>query len=193
MSQILYYSNYCEHCKNLLKSLAQNPARDDTHFLCIDKRIRKNGAIYIQLENGQEILLPPNVKKVPSLLLLNKGNRVVDGENVNNYMLKNTQQQQGSNVGALMNGEPLAFSLNDFGTIVSDSYSYLDQSSDEMAAKGTGGLRQMHNYFAISQNDNIETPPDNYTPDKIGANDNMSLDQIRAQREKDIPRTPYTG
>ena len=190
MSQILYYSNYCEHCQNLLKQIAQHEIKDDIHFLCIDKRIKKDGAIYIQLENGQEILLPPNVKKVPSLLLLNKGNVVVDGENVNNYIFKNTQQQGSNNMNNLVNDEPLAFSLDDFGTIMSDSYSYLDQSSDEMAAKGDGGLRQMHNYFAISQSDNIETPPDNYTPDKIGAN-NMSLDQIQAQREQDIPRRQY--
>ena len=163
MSSVLYYSNYCNHCQNLLKAISQDPVKDDIHFLCIDKRIRKNGMTYIQLENGQELLLPPNISKVPSLLLLNKGNVVVQGEAVNNYIFKKTQEYHGSVT--QMNNEPLAFSLNDFGTIMSDSYSYLDQDSDEMAAKGNGGMRQMHNYFAISQYDNIETPPDNYVPD----------------------------
>ncbi len=187
MSFILYYSNYCKHCKNLLKRVSQDPVKDDIHFLCIDKRVNKNGALYIQLENGQEILLPPNVRTVPSLLLLNKGNVVVDGENINNYLFKNKNNNR------IGGGEPLAFSLNDFGTIVSDNYSYLDQGSDEMAAKGNGGLRQMHNYVAINQNDNIDTPPDNYVPDKIGNNNTMTLDQIAAQRDKDIPKQRYVG
>ena len=186
MSSVLYYSNYCDHCKELLKTVAQSSVKEDIHFLCIDKRIRKNGALYIQLENGQEILLPPNVRKVPSLLLLNRGNVVVEGQEVNSYIFKQTQKI--NNSATLGNGEPLAFSLNDFGTIMSDNYSYLDQGSDEMAAQGTGGLRQMHNYVAISQNDTIETPPDSYTPDKIS--DNMTLDKLMAQRDKDVPRQP---
>lgn len=186
MSSVLYYSNYCSHCKDLLKSVAQSSVKDDIHFLCIDKRVNKNGATYIQLENGQEILLPPNVTKVPSLLLLNRGNVVVEGEDVNAHIFKQTQQV--NHVATKGNGEPLAFGLGDFGTIMSDSYSYLDQGSDEMAAQGNGGLRQMHNYVAISQNDVIETPPENYTPDKIG--NNMSLDQIRAQRDRDVPKQP---
>lgn len=184
MSSVLYYSNYCQHCKNLLKAISNSSIKNDIHFLCIDKRIKKEGVLYIQLENGQEILLPPNIRKVPSLLLLNRGNTVVEGENVNEYILKETNKinTQATN----SNGEPLAYSLNDFGSIKSDNYSYLDQSSDEMAAKGSGGTRQMHNYVAINQNDIIETPPEDYKPDKIDAN--MSLDKIRMMRDKDIPK-----
>ena len=35
---------------------------------------------------------------------------------------------------------------------MSDSYSYLDQSPDEMNAKGEGGLRQMHSFVKLKQN-----------------------------------------
>ena len=70
MSTILYYSNYCKNCQNLLQALAQTSVKDDMHFICIDKRVKKaNNATYIILENGQEILLSPNVTKVPALLL----------------------------------------------------------------------------------------------------------------------------
>lgn len=181
---ILYYSNYCEHCKNLLSEISRSSIKEDIHFLCIDKRIKKNGVNYIQLENGQEILIPPNIKRVPSILLLNRGNTVVEGEQVNSYIIKKTEQV---NIQATNNnGEPLAFSLNDFGAIISDSFSFLDQGSDEMSAKGSGGLRQMHNYVAIGQSDTIETPPEDYVPDKIGGD--MSLDKLRMMREKDVPR-----
>jgi hypothetical protein len=52
-----------------------------------------------------------------------------------------------------------------------------------MTAKGEGGLRQMHNYVALDQSDQIETPPDTYSPDKVGE---VSMDQLRQQREQDV-------
>ncbi len=74
------------------------------------------------------------------------------------------------------NGEPLAFSLlgGGFG-VSSDNYSFLDQGSDELSAKGNGGMRQQHHYASIQDNYNIETPPDTYSPDKMS---NVSLEKI---------------
>jgi hypothetical protein len=91
-----------------------------------------------------------------------------------------------NNEATQFNGEPLAFSLNDFGSFKSDNFSFLDQSSEDMSAKGNGGIRQMHNYVAIDQNSIIETPPENYKPDKL--NTDMSIDQIRMMRDKEIPK-----
>lgn len=184
MSSVLYYSNYCNHCNNLLRAISSSSVKNDIHFLCIDKRIKKNGITYIQLENGQEILLPPNIIKVPSLLLLNRGNIVVEGKQVNEYILK--ENNKINNQATLFNGEPLAFSLNEFGSFKSDNFSFLDQSSEDMSAKGNGGIRQMHNYVAIDHDGFIETPPENYKPDKIDTS--MSLDQIRMMRDKEIPK-----
>ena len=66
------------------------------------------------------------------------------------------------------NGEPSAFAIDSgFSGIVSDNYSFLDQNSDELSAKGNGGMRQLYNYATINQSDKIETPPDDYTPDKV--------------------------
>ncbi len=77
MSQILYYSNFCENCKKLLQHLSKSKIKEDTYFICIDKRyIKDNGIIYIILENSQEIVLPQSVNKVPALLLLNKNQNV---------------------------------------------------------------------------------------------------------------------
>ena len=62
MSCILYYSNYCQNSKSILQKISTSRIKDEMHFICIDKRIKKpNNAIYVQLENGQEILLPPTV------------------------------------------------------------------------------------------------------------------------------------
>ena len=72
MSSIIYYSNFCEHSKKLLQGLSKSQVSKDIHFICIDNRIRENGKVFIQLQNGQKIIMPENVTKVPALLLLNQ-------------------------------------------------------------------------------------------------------------------------
>ena len=66
---------------------------------------------------------------------------------------------------------------------VSDHYSFLDQSVDELSTKGNGGLRQIHNYVTINSVDDIQTPPDNYKADTIGE---ISVDTMVQQRNQNI-------
>ena len=82
MSSVLYYSKYCDNCKKLLYELGKTKAQNTMHFLCIDKRVKRQSKLYIVLDNGHEIYLPPNIVKVPSLLLLNKGNKILIGSDV---------------------------------------------------------------------------------------------------------------
>ena len=94
---------------------------------------------------------------VPTLLLLNKNNKLLVGDDVINFF---RPQIMGEKTKAVPNNlEPLAFSGYEMGTSMSDSYSYLDQSSEEMNAKGEGGLRQMHSFVKLNHDDRIETPP----------------------------------
>ncbi len=180
MKNILYYSNYCEHSKNLLNLLSRSKIKEDIHFICIDKRIKKGNIIHILLEDGKDVYLPPNINKVPSLLMINKGGIVLEGESINNFLFPHLKKE--NNTSTMQNGEPLSFSILDFGNIHSDKYSYLDQTPSEMSSTdGDGGLRQIHNYATIDYVDNIETPVENYTPDKIG---NLSLDELQKMRNK---------
>jgi len=182
MSCVLYYSKYCENCKKLLYELGKSNVQKDIHFLSIDKRVQRGEKMYIILENGNEIYLPPNIVKVPSLLLLNKGNRILIGNDVLNFLRPQIYQEKQQ--ATQNNMEPLAFSIYEMGTSMSDNYSYLDQSPDEMnAAKGSGGMRQMHSFVRLNQSDSIQTPPEDYEPDKVGQ---VDLGKIQAQRESDI-------
>ena len=183
MSAILYYSNYCGHCKELLYKLSRSHLKKSLHFVCIDKREKqKDGTVHVVLENGEVLLLPPNVKKVPSILLLHHGNRVLDGlSDIQQYL--NPQENRINKVATQSNGEPLAFSMNEMGSSLSDSYSYLDMTAEELSAKGSGGLRMMHNYTTLSQNQTIATPPDDYVPNKVGS---VDLGKIQEQRNRDI-------
>ena len=100
------------------------------------------------------------------MLLLHNGNRILFGDEILSFFRDDFDKERKKSTNN--NGEPLAYSFNgEMGTSMSDNYSYLDQSSDEMGVKGQGGLRQMHNYCNIDNQETIETPEENYTPDKV--------------------------
>ena len=187
MSTILYYSNYCESCKKLLGMISRSPIKDEMHFICIDKRSRhSNGQTYVQLSDGQEVLLPPTVTKVPALLLLNRGYKVLFGDEIANHVTPAVEAMR--NEAVVTTGEPMAFGFggcSSFG-VASDNYSFLDQSAEDLSAKGGGGMRQQHHYASIQHVDKIETPPDNYEPDTIKG---ASVEALQQKRDQDYRNT----
>jgi hypothetical protein len=152
MSSILYYSKYCEVSKKYLQILSKSNMQKDIHFICIDKRIKDaSNKTFIILENGQKIILPENVTRVPALLLLTKGYEVLYGERILEHL--KPRQEAEVRQATQNNMEPMAFSLGGggtFGDIVSDQYSFLDQAPEDLEAKGNGGMRQMHNYVDLN-------------------------------------------
>ena len=122
MSCILYYSKYCEVCKKYLQTLSKFQSQNEIHFICIDKRVKdESNKTHIVLENGQKIILPENVTRVPALLLLTKGYEVLYGEQILEYL--KPRQQVEVRQATQNNMEPMAFSLGG-GSIVSDQYSF---------------------------------------------------------------------
>ena len=187
MSSVLYYSKYCDKCKNILRIMGKSSEKDDMHFICIDKRFRNNdnGAVYVILENQQKLILPPQIQKVPALMLLKEGNKVIFGNEIVDRIKPKEEYSQAK--ATEFNGEPSAFALgNDniggFG-VASDSFSYWDQGSDELLAKGNGGTRQMYNYATVDQTGVIETPKDEWSPDKVGE---TAMKDMEAERNKDL-------
>jgi hypothetical protein len=130
--------------------LSKSQAQKDIHFICIDKRVKdESGKTYIILENGQKIILPENVNRVPALLLLANGYQVLYGEQILEHL--KPRQEVEVRQATQNNMEPSAFSFGGgFSNIVSDQYSFLDQAPEELEAKGNGGMRQMHNYVDLN-------------------------------------------
>jgi hypothetical protein len=195
MSCILYYSNYCQHSKKLLQTLSKTNIQQDIHFICIDKRVKDNNKIFIILENGQKIIMPENVTRVPALLLLNQGYNVLYGESILQHL--KPRQEVELRKATQNNMEPMAFSFGgggggSFGDIVSDQFSFLDQAPEDLEAKGNGGMRQMHNYVDLNYADNISISTPNDEQEYKGAN-RISEDgsgdlmaKIQAQRDAEI-------
>lgn len=173
---ILYYSNYCQNCSSILPILSQSQVKSDIHFLCIDNRIKKpDGATYIILPNQKEIIMPPTLSKVPALMLLNRGSQIIYGADIMQYL----QPAKITTTQKLANVEPEAFWFGDVNNngVISDNFSFLDQSIESLSAKGNGGLRQLRNNVTLEYTDNIETPPDDYTPNKIDTN--ITMEQLQ--------------
>ena len=181
MSAILYYSNFCNYCKTMLQKLSKTSLKDEFHFVCIDKRRKDGNKIYVVLENGQELLLPEKVAKVPALLKLNDYS-VIFGEDIYNYF--QPKQEALVKEATMDNMEPMAYTLGGGGGgIFSDQFSFYDMDHSDLSAKGEGGTRQMYNYVSLNQQDTIYTPEENQ---KI-SND-MTVEKIQKIRENEISR-----
>ena len=182
MSYILYYSTFCSNSCDIIKKLSNSQIKNDIHFISIDNRIKKaDGSIYIILKNQSEIILPHTVDKVPALLLLNRGNQVIFGNNI----LEHLQPVRTGVEKRTVNLEPMSFSFNDMNScgVTSDNFSFLDQTADDLSAKGQGGLRQLRNNVTWEAQDNIETPPEDYVPNKVGE---ISIEKIQQERNQSL-------
>ena len=187
MSSILYYSNFCEHSKKLLQVLSKTQVSQEFHFICIDKREKgKDNKTYIVLENGQRIVMPENVMKVPALLLLSDNYRVLYGDHIYNYM--KPKQEVAVKQATQNNIEPMAFSFGGGGGcgVASDQFSFLDMDAEDLTAKGNGGMRQMHNYVPLSYVDTITTPKDDndYKNNKLSGD--LTVEKLQQQREQEL-------
>lgn len=190
MSTILYYSNFCQHSKSLIQHVSKNPElTKDIHFICIDKRIKTpDNKTKIVLENGQQIAMPDNLSMVPALLLLNDNYRIIYGEEIMTYF--KPKQEVVTRVATNNNMEPEAFAIGGGGYgSLSDAYSFLDMDSEDLSAKGNGGVRQMHHFVGLDHSDKIHTPQDDtdYKGSKIPES---TLEKLMQEREKDIQNGP---
>jgi len=183
----LYYSNFCEHSKKLLQTVSKSQVNKDIHFICIDKRVKENGKLFIVLENGQKIVMPENVSKVPALLLIKDNYKVLYGDAIYNYL--KPMNEIVTKQATFNNMEPMAFSLGGggmFGGVASDNYSFLDMDSESLTAQGDGGLRQMHNYVALNSEPQISTPKDDYNYKDSKIPEGLTIEQLQQQRESEF-------
>jgi hypothetical protein len=190
--------------KKYLQTLSKSNVQKDIHFICIDKRLKENGKTYIVLDNGQKIILPENVTRVPALLLLNQGYTVLYGEQILQHL--KPRQEVEVRQATKNNMEPMAFSFGGgLGDIVSDQYSFLDQAPEDLEAKGNGGMRQMHNYvdlntaFSGQMSEPINNDTSNTTirgSKKVGEDDSNQEMENRIKRmkeERDADLQKLTG
>lgn len=191
MSSVLYYSNFCEHSKKLLQRISKMEIKSEMHFICIDKRIQEGGKIHIVLENGQKMIMPESISKVPALLLL-ENYSVLYGEAINDFL--KPRQMMAVKKATNNNIEPNAFSFSGGGGsfgIASDNYSFLDMDHASLSATGTGGTRQMHSYIGHGDSFNIATPADEYDYKSTKIPEDLTVEQLQKQRANEMSNISY--
>jgi len=195
---ILYYSNFCKHSQHILQYLVKMQLTAQLSCICIDKRTRdvNNNQIYIVLENGQKINMPPNLTHVPSLLCVKKNYTLVTGDAILDYLASvyGQGQGQGNGRGAVLPSrvhqqppEPSAYSLTNStsnSNILSESYTNYALSHEELSSKGQSANRPLHNYVAVDHQITIYTPTDDYKPDKVSTD--VTLESLQNQRMQDV-------
>jgi hypothetical protein len=187
---ILYYSNYCNNCKQVLEFIRQNSLIDKLACVSIDKRIRDpvSGQYQIELENGKRAILPPNVHSVPALLVVKDNYRAIFGGEIITYLTPKIR----ASVMAEFNGEPMGFAIGSSvanANIVSEQFTPYDMSPEDLSAKGSGSTRQLYNYVSANHDMSykIPTPPDNYRPNKL--DESATIDNLQKQRNMEVPTT----
>lgn len=183
---ILYYSNHCNNCKELLKELSGSELSKSIHFLCIDTRVQENGNTYIVLPNGKKMILPPNIVRVPTLLSIQENGRLVSGMEIKQYLAGKIRESV--NVATQQQMEPTSFSFSSGGlsSIVSDNYSFLDMDATDLSAAGNGGMRQLHSYASVNDNVDITATVESQGTRQENTSKMPSLENLRQQREMDI-------
>ncbi len=183
---ILYYSNYCKHSKQVLNVLSRcKNLKETISFICIDNREidNKTNQIFILLENGKKVIKPPSLHSVPALLLVKEKYNILYGDEIVNKLrpaiISDSEKAQN------YNGEPMSYEFSSNAGVMSEKYTFCDLSSEELSAKGVGGRRNMHNYVSANINHiPINTPEDKYKPDKLG--NNVTIDTLQQQRMNEI-------
>jgi hypothetical protein len=164
MSQnIFYYSNYCKHSQKVLQCLVKANLTNEISFVCIDKRGRdpNTNQLFIITEGGERVLMPPNVHSVPAMLLVKEQYRVIYGDEIlQNYESRIVNDKM---TATNFNGEPMGYSLG--------------------GNNGAGALNSLTSSYSGRQN--IITPPEEFTSNKIKGDDSIvsSYEQMRKAQD----------
>lgn len=185
----LYYSNHCKHSQRILQFLVKCNLADKLNFLCIDKRVRDstNNQLYIILEKGQRVIMPPNVHSVPALLLVKQSYRVILGDDIIQHFQSAATSETKKRI-QRETAEPVGINMMHSSggmNIVSEPYTLYNLTPDELSAKGKSRRRQMYNYVSADEEIiSINTPPDTYHPDKVTGE--VTVDSLQQKRMDEI-------
>jgi len=195
---ILYYSNHCPHSQKVIHFVSRAGLIESLNAICIDKRTvdPNTGQMFIQLENGKKIMLPPNIQSVPALLVIKDKYRALFGKDILQYFepIVNEKTKQAQQ----LNGEPVGMSITSSSagvTIHSEQFTLYDLSPDDLSAKSTSEKRPMYQYVSAQnhQSFQIPTPQDTYRPDKVDPS--LTLETLEKKRNTEVsengPVTPF--
>ena len=178
MSIVIYYSNFCDPSKKLLQKVAKTKLSQEIHFICIDQRKRDSKGNTILFVQNEQVMLPPQVTKVPALYQI-ESKQVLFGDDIYAHLLP--QEVAINQVATNFNGEPECYSIYGMNKM-SDAYSFLDTSVSDLAASGNGGMRQLKRFATLEDQSSIHCPTEDYVADKVGKQ-GKTLEEYKQERD----------
>jgi hypothetical protein len=97
---ILFYSNFCTYCKEVINSISKTSLNENMLFVCVD---------------DENIQLPPFITSVPTIYLINEKKIVVDeaiGDWIKERLSTQTPQSSSEEVQAYFGSTGDSFGLN---------------------------------------------------------------------------------
>lgn len=130
---IIYYKSNCANSKKLINKLVKyKELYDKINFINLDNSFKnKDGARYTQLQNGNILKVPPQIKYVPALFINSSTNNLfLFEEDIMNYFSEYINTL--NNKATMGNGEVLEFTqfYGTKGGVISDSFGLLDEIYD---------------------------------------------------------------
>jgi hypothetical protein len=184
---VLYYSNNCKHCQKLLAHLAKLGLLEKYNFVCIDRRSvdPNTRQITVTLDRGVKTTLPPNVSRVPTLLLVNQKYTAVIGDDIYSQ-IESKNSPDPNNLAYENGGEPVGYIMSPSSggvNIVSETYTIYNAPPEELAGKGNGRTRQMYNYASAKVDPaSIPTPQNEMTSKSNAIEDTTVPGMMNATR-----------
>jgi hypothetical protein len=194
---ILYYSNLCVHSQKVIEFIVKHQLSNQLSCICVDKRKRdvNNNQTVVVLENGQQVTLPPNLQSIPAILCVKKNYTLVLGKDPILAYLQEKFGTQYANAAfdhpgkqRMQEREPVGVTLTGLtlnSNILSESFTSYHLGPDDLSTKSTSQNRPLHHYTSVNQDFKINTPEDNYRPDKVSSN--VTIDVLQQQRNHEIP------
>lgn len=147
-TSILFYSQYCSHCKEVIGALTKSPAGLSIKYVCTDSK-----AVQKQF---------PFIETVPTLVVGGTNNIIVgkkilqwvdfssmptqQSNGVNSIHPKDNPKVVRNNQPPAQTHEPLAWHNNEMNSF-SDNYSFL---GIDTSAEGNGGISISHNFELLN-------------------------------------------
>ena len=110
---ILFYSNFCTYCKEVLNNISNTPLNENMLFVCVD---------------DENIQLPPFITSVPTIYLINDKKIVVDeaiGQWIKEQLSTNSPQPESEEIQAYFGSSGDSFGLNFSNLDNSDTKPYI--------------------------------------------------------------------
>jgi len=140
--------------------------------------VNEHGQTIIQMESGEQVILPNQVSKVPALFIIDT-NQVLHEQEIYDYLVPKEEAINHVETGG--NNEPECYTA---GNSMSDTFSYWSNDAESLSTHGDGGLQQLHHFEQLDADNKIVTPPDDYVADKM---DSDSFEKYKAERDNGLP------